>query len=338
MSRGCYLGKNVKGGLIMGTWNQEDKDPCREDQNHPYLFWDERSTFDNTQNHIFEWQKDGRDTFILYPRFPSIDSSTYFSEEYMVFVKNVVELAAKEKMKVKLYERVLCTTNIDQATKVLQAKEITQWNETICLPIKKNERIVASYLVRKNQDGTIDEDKITCIYPLNTPIIQLQQSIAIIPDVNIQPFFQNKQRNKEAYVCIFLIESSVNKDSNTIDSIDFLHRETVQACILSTLDIYRLSVGAYFGSTITGILLEDIQKIRSEMKEEGKSWTKTFEQILYQENVHMEELLGLFYSIGEKTESVRGKYNQAIRKRTIETYEKPILDWCENNRLKLEKL
>lgn len=332
MTRGWHLDMerltSIKGGFVMDISDRKNQ---MFHKGMPYLLLEDQIPFDDIQKQILEWKKLEIDTFIIYPSF-------YFSEEYIEFIKRIVEFASKEKMHVWLYERIPQTTDINQVAKVLQVKEVTQWSEAICVPLQPNERIVSTYLVSKNHDGTINEDKITCIYPLNTPIIQWIDSTATIHDTTIQPFFQTNRRSKKAYECIFLIESTINNETNPILPSDLLNSEWMHTFILQRLDRYKMNIGAYFGTTISGILLEDAQTMIREENEKEKLWTKTFEQILYQEDVHMEELLALFYNIGEKTESVKEKYNKIIRNRIIETFEAPIIEWCETNKLIVQKV
>ncbi|WP_054861270.1 hypothetical protein [Gracilibacillus sp. JCM 18860] len=276
----------------------------------------------------------------------------------MDYVKFAVEEADKRGMHVILYDEAMYPSgaangkvvekNPQYGSRGLYALETDIFDSTVEIPLKPEDRIVAVYLACKDSDQDYNPEKISCIFPLNAQIIQLRENIATIPNEVMDQFFQTNQRNKEDYRCIALIESytfgtirgiHANQDDggevNAPRSADLLNPEAVESFMEITHERYRQVVGEYFGGTIFAMFTDEPDITGRNAQSGGIAWTNNFERYVYQEGVHVEDLLGLFFSVGEKTDDVRQKYEKAVNKRLMETYYIPIANWCQQNNLHL---
>ncbi|MGP4042028.1 glycosylhydrolase-like jelly roll fold domain-containing protein [Gracilibacillus sp. D59] len=339
----------------MDSLYQQFLNPTSEYSPMPFWFWNDRLDKERLQNQIEDFQHKGVEGFVLHPRIGIPEQTKYLSDEFMEYVKIAVEEADRRNMHVILYDEAMYPSGaangkvVEQnptfASRGLSAKVVDQLDHTLEVPLERDDHVVAVYLAAKNGKDSFDSEYISCLYPLNAQVVEIGDGKISISDEVIKSYFQVQNRKKEDYACILLIEGytdgtirGIHRDQDDGQkraprSADLLNPEAVQAFIDITHRRYEEVVGEYFGNTIFAMFTDEPDITGRNAKHGCIAWTNNFERYLYHEGLHVEDLLGLFFDIGEKTKEVKQTYEKAIDKRMLETYYMPISEWCEENKL-----
>ncbi|SFM43050.1 hypothetical protein SAMN04487943_1185 [Gracilibacillus orientalis] len=339
----------------MDALYQQFLNPTSEFSPMPFWFWNDRLDKETLQNQIEDFQDKGVEGFVLHPRIGIPEQTKYLSDEFMEYVKFAVEEANRRNMHVILYDEAMYPSGAANgkvvekdptyASRGLYVKVIDPIDHAMEIPLQKDDRLVAIYLAAKNGTDCYHAEQISCIYPLNAQVVELKDEKVMISEEVIESYFQVNNRRKEDYTCIFLMESYTqgtirgvhkNQDDGQINaprSADLLNPTAVKAFINITHERYKEVVGAYFGNTVFAMFTDEPDITGRNAKPGCLPWTKDFEKYLYHEGLHIEDLPGLFFDIGEKTKNVKQIYEKAINKRMLETYYIPIAEWCEKNHL-----
>ncbi|SER42888.1 hypothetical protein SAMN04487944_10489 [Gracilibacillus ureilyticus] len=325
----------------------------------PFWFWNDRLDKKILRAQIEDFQEKGVEGFVLHPRMGIPKETEYLSDKFMDFVKFAVEEAHQRKMHVILYDEAMYPSgaangkvvkkNPKFASRGLFATKIDELPDVIEIPFNdEDDRLVAVYLAEKGKENnTVNAERISCIFPLNAQIIRMTDKKASILQEEIDRFFEVKDRQKEEYCCIILKESYTNGtirgvhaeqddgEKNAPRSADLLNPEAVRTFIELTHERYREVVGQYFGNTIFAMFTDEPDITGRNADPGCIAWTGHFERFIYQAGLHVEDLPGLFFHIGEKTAHIRQTYQKVINKRMRETYYIPIAEWCQANQLYL---
>ncbi|KAB8139316.1 hypothetical protein F9U64_00550 [Gracilibacillus oryzae] len=341
----------------MDSLYQQFLNPASEFSPMPFWFWNDQLDKETLRSQIEDFQQKGVEGFVLHPRIGIPKDTEYLSTEFMEYVKFAVKEAHQRNMHVILYDEAMYPSgaangkvvqkNRKYASRGLYAQVINDLDQPVSLSLEEDDRIVAIYLAEKQDDKTYIPEQISCLYPLNAQIIEVSDNTVFITKEVIDQYFQVKQRDKENYECIVLIEKytygtirGIHADqddgqSEAPRSADLLNPEAVNTFIGLTHESYKEAVGDYFGNTIFAMFTDEPDITGRNARKGGIAWTNQFERFLYQKGLHIEDLPGLFFSVGEKTDRLRKLYEKALNKRMLETYYVPISEWCEKNHLYL---
>ncbi|WP_163581840.1 glycosylhydrolase-like jelly roll fold domain-containing protein [Gracilibacillus saliphilus] len=339
----------------MDSLYQQFVSPSSEFSPMPFWFWNDHLDKEKLQNQIKDFQEKGVEGFVLHPRIGIPEQTKYLSDDFMEYVKFAVEEADRRNMHVILYDEAMYPSGAANgkvverdptfASRGLFAKVIDLLDQAMDVPLQKDDRLVAVYLAEKNGTDSYQAEQITCLYPLNAQVVHLYDEKVMISEEVIESYFQVNSRKKEDYSCIFLVESYTqgtirgihkNQDDGQYKaprSTDLLNPAAVKAFIEITHERYKEVVGDYFGNTIFAMFTDEPDITGRNAIPGCLAWTNDFEKFLYHEGLHIEDLPGLFFDIGEKTKIVKQTYEKAINKRMLETYYNPIAEWCDKNNL-----
>ncbi|UOQ47037.1 hypothetical protein MUN88_13190 [Gracilibacillus caseinilyticus] len=341
----------------MDALYQQFLQPATEFAPMPFWFWNDRLDKAVLREQIADFQQKGVEGFVLHPRKGIPEQTKYLSDEFMEYVRFAVEEADQRNMHVILYDEAMYPSGaangkvVEQeprfASRGLKVQEMNDWDQSIEIPLESDDRVVAVYLALKNESEGYDVDHTTCLYPLNAQVVMINREKAVVPAEVIDSFFQANNRKKEEYACLFLIEGYTegtirgvhpeqdDGETHAPRSADLLNPAAVQSFINLTHERYKEIVGDYFGNTIFAMFTDEPDITGRNSKPGYLAWTQHFEISLYHEGLHVEDLPGLFFDIGEKTSRIRQTYQKAIDKRMLESYYIPIAEWCKENRLHL---
>lgn len=335
----------------MDTLYQQFFNPGSEYSPMPFWFWNDRLDKKKLKHQIEEMQDKGVEGFVLHPRIGIPEQTTYLSDKFMEYVAFAVEEAHKRNMHVILYDEAMYPSgaangkvveyNPSFASRGLAVKVMEQVNNHVKLSLEEEDRVVAVYVAVK--DG---EENISNVRPLQKQELEVTDEKVSIAEEVIDSHVRLQNGNKEGkIICLFLVESFTQGTIRGIHagqddgqkqaprSADLLNPEAVQAFIEITHERYKEVVGKYFGNTIFAMFTDEPDITGRNSKPGYIAWTEGFENYLYREGLHVTDLPGLFFDIGEKTPIVKQTYEKALNKRMLETYYIPIADWCEENNL-----
>ncbi|WP_018933048.1 glycosylhydrolase-like jelly roll fold domain-containing protein [Gracilibacillus lacisalsi] len=340
-------------------WNQFNN-PGSEYSPMPFWFWNDQLSKTELKKQIHDFKEKGVEGFVLHPRIGLPDNLEYLSDSFMEFVKFAVNEADKLGMHVILYDEAMYPSgaangkvverNPHFASKGLKAIEQQLTFQNNKLTMKQSDRLVALFLVRKIE-RVIDRNNIYCQYPLNVEIVEqkhVEDKIEVtLRDELIDQFFQSNNRNIDEWALVGLVETESHgtirgvhegQDDGEIHaprSADLLNPEAVRTFIDITHERYKEVVGSYFGTTIFAVFTDEPDMLGRNAKEGLIPWTSGFENNFFVEGFHIEDLLALFFELDGKVEEVEEGYKRALHKRLLDSYYRPISEWCEQNNLSL---
>lgn len=321
----------------------------------PFWFWNDRLTKDEIKRQLLAFKEKGIEGFVLHPRIGLPDDLPYLSDGFMEFVSFAVKQAKALGMHVILYDEGMypsgsangkvVETNRSFASRGLTLKtyDIDQIKQPIRL--QDDDRLVAAFFVRPNDDGSIETQHVTCLYPLNTETMTLKNQELWIAERIQEGFFQ--RRNPNEWKVLLFIETYSSgtirglhddQDDGEPDaprSADLLNPEAVDCFIQFTYERYKEVVGEDFGDTIFAFFTDEPNILGRNAKSGLIPWTDGLEYEFYAVGHHVEDLIGLFYPFSNKEEMIRKNYQTVVHKRLEQSYYQPIYQWCEKNQLSL---
>ena len=110
---------------------------------------------------------------------------------------------------------------------------------------------------------------------------------------------------------------------------DLLNRDAMQAFIRLTHNRYYERMGEEFGDTIIGFFTDEPSPVGRCVKKGMQPWTEGFDEELVQGGFDMANLPALWLSCCGRERAIRALYDRIVCNRMIETYYRPISDWCK---------
>ncbi len=123
---------------------------------------------------------------------------------------------------------------------------------------------------------------------------------------------------------------------NGTSYVDTLNPQMTQAFIASTHAKYKRVVGDQFGKTVPGIFTDEPSCMDGpEQRLPAVPWTTGFPTYFKKLNGYTltPHLPSLFFQVGD-WRKIRYDFRRTIQRRFVESYSKPIGEWCERNNLK----
>ncbi|WP_163539299.1 glycosyl hydrolase [Gracilibacillus sp. YIM 98692] len=327
----------------------------------PFWFWNDDLSKEELKKQLHDFKSKGVMGFVLHPRMGIPENISYLSDEFMEYVNFTVEEAKHLGMYVILYDEAMYPSgaangkvvekNPQFASRGLKADELTISEALSPFTLHQYDRLMAIYFAKKTS-GKIDSENVSCVYPLNIATVQQldtdkdKQSLQIDPNI-IERFFQSNERIEEEWVTLLVYETETggtirgihtNQDDgekNAPRSADLLNKEAVDTFIQITHDRYKEVVGEHFGDTIFAMFTDEPDMLGRNARKGLIPWTKGFENEFFAKGNHVEDIVGLFYDVGDRTYSIRKSYQSALHQRLLANYYQPISKWCEQNGLAL---
>jgi len=310
----------------------------------PFWFWNDDLTEEELKRQIHEFHAKEVDGFVIHPRMGLPRSIPYLSDVFMNLVEVAVTEAAALGMTIILYDEgmypsgsacgLVVKENPEYASRGLQLREVAcgKSNEKISVEIElaEGERLVSVQAARKLTHRTIDQDSIVVL-----EVQQGSQSVEFTPtsegDWNILIFV-------EVYSKGTIRGVHAGQDDGEPEvplAADLLNIEATQTFIRLTHDKYYAKLSPYFGSTIIAMFTDEPDLLGRGHLEGLMPWTTNFMEEFASSVGDEQQLVALWYEVGEDTEGIRYRYNNAVQSRMIQTYYKPLSDWCAQHSIAL---
>ena len=140
----------------------------------PFWFWNDRLDKQKLLEQIEDFYEKGVEGFVLHPRIGIPKDIEYLSEEFMDYVVFAVEEAHKRNMQVILYDEAMYPSgaangkvvelNPDYASRGLTSTVYSAIEFPYTITLKPNERVVAVFLLEKQENG-YDPGNILTVFP-----------------------------------------------------------------------------------------------------------------------------------------------------------------------------
>lgn len=291
----------------------------------PFWFWNDKLDEDKIISQINEMNDKGVNGFVIHPRIGLPREIQYMSGEFLYYVKCAVQEADRLGMKVILYDEgmypsgsahgMVVENNPEFATRGIRIEE--SLNKKALL--ENNEKVVCTLIAKKSDNGALEEN-----------------SISIYGD----------EKLPEKYAFLHIIEGftygtirgiHIGEDDweNPPRSADILNTDSVAEFIRLTHYKYYDTLAEYFGKTIIGIFVDEPSVLGRAGDPRMKPWTKGFEKKLCEAQFSLDDLPGLWYEVGDRTSDIRKKYSNIVENQLIESFYKPIYNWCEQHNISL---
>lgn len=127
--------------------------------------------------------------------------------------------------------------------------------------------------------------------------------------------------------------ASVKDDTNSRGLVDYLSKESVDAFINITHDVYYENFSEYFGTVIDSVFYDEPPLYHAQ----GRTWTGKFNELFAESKGYNPITLypALWYDIGEDTASARSELFSFRSDLFAAQYIKNMNDWCNDHGIKL---
>lgn len=328
---------------MLENLKKEFYNPSEEFSMIPFWFLNGDLNKDEILRQMTDFKDKGIDAFVIHPRIGLPDNIEYLGEEYMDFIKFIVENAKDMNMKVVLYDEGMypsgsangkvvkanpkyAARGIRMVERACKEREEFELNEIL----SENEEVVLITAVKKNSDDLLDF-----------------KSIVKLKELNGKVYFKPEDDNQE-FSIIFIIGTyskgtirgihfgEDDGEENAPLAGDLLNYDAMKKFIEITHEEYYSDLKEYFGKTIIAMFTDepnvlgrcvDINKI--------KPWTVGFMDFYKSLGNEDIDLLSLWFNIGIESEIKRRNFKKAINKRLEDSYYKQISNWCEKHNIML---
>lgn len=301
--------------------------PNNEYSPMPFWFWNDKLENEKIINQIHEMHEKGVMGFVIHPRIGIPKKIKYLSDKFIGFVKCAVQEAAKLGMKVILYDEAMYPSgsahgmvvkrNPDFASRGLKVIE----SETGKPPtLEECEEIICALTVLKISDRQIDPSS-----------VEILEKVPISKD-RTALFFVEGYTNGHIRG-IHFGEDDWERDPPK--SADLLNPKAVQAFISLTHERYFSVLSEYFGNTIIGIFTDEPSIMGRVGNRNMKPWTAGFLHNFINSGNEITDLPALWYNMGERTGKIIKNYSNALNRLLIQSYYKPIYNWCGKHEISI---
>ena len=277
---------------------------------------------------MLDFKEKGVDGFVIHARIGLPDNFTYLSDEFMGYVEFAVDEAEKLNMHVILYDEGMYPSGSAHG-----------------MVVKLNPSYASIGLKAVKVDGQLHlaEENGEKILQL----VSAEVSAGVLKDlkiVNEEQMISSKENGREVFALVQTFSKGTIRgihygeddgEAAAPPSADLLNPDAVDCFIKITYDRYYEVVGKHFGKTVLAMFTDEPCILGREPLEGLIGWTDGFLEDYLAVGGKEEELIGLFYSIGERTEGAKKLYQKAIFQRMSQVYYKKLSDWCANHKISL---
>lgn len=306
----------------------------------PFWFWNDELKKEEILRQIDQFEKQEVKGFVIHPRMGIPRSMPYLSDEFMEIVKFAVEEAAKRGMQVILYDEgmypsgaangLVVKENPEYASRGLEMKEFACNGKTdILIELKEGERLVSIQAVKKTGEDHIDYEATRVLEHEGEKQITFQPpdeglwSVLLFVDTHSMGTIRG------------IHEGQDDREPDAPRAADLLNKEATQVFIEKTHERYYAWLKPHFGKTIIAMFTDEPDMLGRGHRRGLKPWTKDFLNEMLNAGMREEDLAVLWLQAGRETELIRRKYDDAVRRRLMESYYKPLSDWCQNHGIAL---
>lgn len=309
--------------------------PSAEFSPMPFWFWNDALDEAEIHRQIRDFHARGVDGFVIHSRIGIPKDLGYLDERFMGYVKSAVSEAARNGMKVILYDEGMYPSgsahgevvagNPEFATGGLRMLEYSCSGVMDIHPeLEAGERVIASVAVEKNGAS------------------------AIIPGSERQLLYGETGVHFETpatglWSVLFLVETfsggtirgiHFGEDDGEPDappSADLLNPAAVRKFIRLTHDRYYEALRDYFGATVIAMFTDEPDLLGRGARQGVKPWTAGFLDWYRSRGNKVTDLVALWFDAGDATGEKLKRYEQAVNERLEFSYYRQISQWCEDH-------
>ncbi|MDR3707338.1 MAG: glycosyl hydrolase [Capsulimonadaceae bacterium] len=304
LKQGLYPAKDGRGGQTSRVARQwmvdEFLSPPREFTLIPFWFWNDDLNEAEIARQIGDFDEHGVYGFVIHPRVGLPRRIGWMSEAMLGYVEFAVHEAARRGMKVVLYDEGMYPSG-SSSGQVVAENPIYGCRALVC----------------EEPDATVPDGGrvVAC------PTLSDGRQVKLV-DRRINSVIRG------------LHVSEDEKREDTPPAADLLNPDAVRCFIRLVYDRYYERLREYFGTTIIGMFTDEPHLLgRCHERAQMVPWTSGLNDWLsacagYDFTPH---LAALFDDGDPSAKAHRGVYEKAVGDRLLETYYRPLHDWCEKH-------
>lgn len=313
----------------------------------PFWFWNGQMDESEMSRQILEMKEQGWKGFLIHPR-QGLELP-YLSDSFFQKVRYAVEEAKRRNMEVWLYDEFPYPSGVSAgevtqnheeylATQLEYVTAETKAGETVRLHAPWGKVLMArAYPVK---DGKCQWDNYLDLKDfIGTGYQQDVFQLSGLTAYSRKRYFQG-DKSKYLYYSfpegdstwkIYVFVETICRNFKYFETfVDPLNPGAVQRFLETTHEKYKKYIGDEFGKTVKGIFSDEITAFPRE-----QPWSILLPELIEKRHgLHILEYLpALFEEMGEITPRVRYAYWETAAWQFIESYDKQVLKWCEENDL-----
>ncbi len=289
----------------------------------PFWFLNDRVDRAKLIRQLDDFQAKGIDGFVIHPRMGLPENYEYLGKEFLADVRFLVEEAHRRNMKAVLYDEgmypsgsahgMVVAGNPEYAARALRL-ESADASRPALPALQAGERIEAAFYAEG--EGPLSGCKVHELN-LKTPLPAGRGRLLFL----ISTFSHGTIRG------IHFGED--DGEAGAPPAADLLNPQSVKKFLHVTYDQYFEAVGEYFGSTVIAMFTDEPSLLGRCVNEKLlKPWTEGFLPFYESLGNRKEDLLALWFDVGNETQIKRNRFQKAVEIRLEETYYRQLSEWC----------
>ncbi|MCS7462627.1 glycosyl hydrolase [Paenibacillus doosanensis] len=298
----------------------------------PFWFWNDELTESEIVRQIADFADKGVMGFVIHPRIGIPESIPYLSDTYMGLVKAAVQEAERRGMTVILYDEAMYPSgaakglvvqdNPELASRGLKMTELSA-SEPVRLAevLGDGDVLISAQAVRKKGAGI--EPGASAVLEPSDGIVAFRAAGGDNDDWTILLFIETFSRGTIRGIHF----GEDDGEPNAPASADLLNPLAVEKFIRLTHDRYYEVLSPYFGTAVRAMFTDEPDIMGRRHTKGLKAWTGGFLDYFIREGCEVTDL-PLLWLEGDRADLIRRRYSKAVNKRMIESYYKPLAEWC----------
>lgn len=280
--------------------------------------------------------------FVLHPRIGIPESLAYLSDRFMELVLHAVDFAARNGMRVLLYDEAMYPSGSAHGLVVKADTGFASMGlrmEETRLPCGPGHRLIPVLL--KDHEELVSvlavqhTEKNKGIHEEKTQVLQVMdgQVSFSVPETGTWSMLTCKAVPSGGTIRGIHFGED-DGEPCAPPSADLLNPQAVRTFLSLTHERYAQWLRPYSGTTVIGFFTDEPSILGRNAAPDLLPWTKNFLPDWNREGLLETDLPLLHYEAGTH-EQVRTRYNKVVNHRLVEVYYMPLSQWCENKGLVL---
>lgn len=310
----------------------------------PFWFWNGNISKDEVRRQIFSMKEGGAKGFFLHPRQGM--ALPYMSNHFLDMVRCAVDAAKEADMEMWLYDEYPYPSGVGGGEVLSNPDYRAHFLHPYCFEgsgLFERQLCWGAVLYAKAfpvKDGAVDWDHPTDLTD-DIGIIYLRdiyQGGTGLSAYNKKRFFTGEHAKQLYWQApqgqwkIFIFIDHEMEDFKYFGCfVDPLNKDAIAYYIQTTHERYKAAFGNAFGKTVKGIFTDETAPMGSH----GILWSRLLPQLFEARNGYslLEKLPALLEDMPIDNEKFLYDFNATVYDAFVESYDKPIRAWCEQNHL-----
>ncbi|RKN75910.1 hypothetical protein D7M11_25440 [Paenibacillus ginsengarvi] len=324
----------------MQQFRQAFMEPADRYSPIPFWFWNDQLDHGEIVRQLRDFYDKGVAGCVIHPRLGLSESIPYLSDVYMDYVETAVREAARLGMQVMLYDEAMypsgsangkiVETNPAYASRALAMRRWSCTGGRLETPIalKDGETVLAAQAVRHCADGTIDLTSVaTLALEHDTLVFEPPASETWSVLLFVETWSHGKIRG--------VYKGQDDGQPFAPRAADLLNPDATALFIELTHEAYYRRLHPYFGDTIIAMFTDEPNLLGRGPVSDLRPWTHGFLSYAAAFGLQERDLAALWLDAGETTAAIRSSYQAAVHERTVQSYYRPLSEWCAAHGIQL---